>query len=123
MWAFILVVIFVAWAVIKIEKRQKEILIASEVRAERLEERVKLLETQHEDNEKMINDLSQRIVDLEERWFRSLKTEKIYPNEFASPRELRKGLIDYINEYNKVRPHEALAYRTPDSYYYGQNVA
>ncbi|HCQ9667030.1 TPA: hypothetical protein ACHKET_000900 [Acinetobacter baumannii] len=67
MWAFILVVIFVAWAVIKIEKRQKEILIASEVRAERLEERVKLLEIQHEDNEKMINDLSQRVIDLEER--------------------------------------------------------
>jgi len=67
MWAFVLVVIFVAWAVIKIEKRQKEILIASEVRAERLEERVKLLETQHEDNEKMINDLSQRVIDLEER--------------------------------------------------------
>lgn len=67
MWAFVLVVIFVAWAVIKIEKRQKEILIASEVRAERLEERVKLLEIQHEDNEKMINDLSQRVIDLEER--------------------------------------------------------
>ena len=67
MWAFVLVVIFVAWAVIKIEKRQKEILIASEVRAERLEERVKLLEIQHEDNEKMINDLSQRAIDLEER--------------------------------------------------------
>lgn len=67
MWAFILVVIFVAWAVIKIENRQKEILIASEVRAERLEERVKLLEIQHEDNEKMINDLSQRVIDLEER--------------------------------------------------------
>ena len=58
-----------------------------------------------------------------ERWFRNLKTEKIYPNEFSSPRELRKGLIDYINEYNKVRPHEALLYSTPDSYYYGQNVA
>ena len=58
-----------------------------------------------------------------ERWFRSLKTEKIYPNEFANPRELRKGLVDCINEYNKVRPHEALSYRTPDSYYYGQNVA
>lgn len=67
MWAFILVVIFVAWAVIKIEKRQKEILITSEVRAEHLEERVKLLEIQHEDNEKMINDLSQRVIDLEER--------------------------------------------------------
>ena len=58
-----------------------------------------------------------------ERCFRILKTEKIYPNEFASPRELRKRLIDYINEYNKVRPHEALAYSTPDSYYYGRNVA
>ena len=58
-----------------------------------------------------------------ERWFRSLKIEKIYPNEFVNPRELRKGLIDYINEYNKVRPHEALSYSTPDSYYYGQNVA
>lgn len=67
MWAFILVVIFVAWAVIKIEKRQKEILIASEVRAERLEEQVKLLEIQNEDNEKMITDLSQRVIDLEER--------------------------------------------------------
>ena len=58
-----------------------------------------------------------------ERWFRSLKIEKIYSNEFVNPRELRKGLIDYINEYNKVRPHEALSYSTPDSYYYGQNVA
>lgn len=67
MWAFILVVIFVAWAVIKIEKQQKEILIASEVRAEHLEEQVKLLEIQHDDNEKMITDLSQRIADLEER--------------------------------------------------------
>jgi len=67
MWAFILVVIFVAWAVIKIEKRQKEILIALEVRAERLEEQVKLLEIQHEDNEKMITDLSQRVIDIEER--------------------------------------------------------
>lgn len=58
-----------------------------------------------------------------ERWFRSLKTEKIYPNEFNNPRELRKGVIEYINEYNSIRPHEALTYRTPDSYYYDQNVA
>ena len=25
--------------------------------------------------------------------------------------------------YPKVRPHEALSYKAPDSYYYGQNVA
>lgn len=58
-----------------------------------------------------------------ERWFRSLKTEKIYINEFANPRELRKGVIEYINEYNSIRPHEALGYRTPDSWFYGENVA
>ena len=49
-----------------------------------------------------------------ERWFRSLKTEKLYPNEFASPRELRRAIIDYIAEYNSVRPHEALGYKTPN---------
>ena len=49
--------------------------------------------------------------------------QEFLQNEFSSPRGLRKGLIDYINEYNKVRPHEALLYSTPDSYYYGQNVA
>ena len=38
-------------------------------------------------------------------------------NEFAIPRELRKGLIDYINEYNKARPHKVLSYGMPDSYY------
>lgn len=58
-----------------------------------------------------------------ERWFRSLKTEKIYPNEFATPRELRKSLIEYINEYNHIRPHEALKYSTPDLYYYNHQVA
>ncbi len=58
-----------------------------------------------------------------ERWFRSLKTEKIYINEFVSPRELRKGIVEYINEYNKLRPHEALGYATPDSYYFEKEAA
>ena len=30
-----------------------------------------------------------------ERWFRSLKTELIYPNEFSSPRDLRKRISEY----------------------------
>lgn len=49
-----------------------------------------------------------------ERWFRSLKTELIYINEFKSPRELRMAIRAYINDYNSIRPHEALGYRTPD---------
>lgn len=52
-----------------------------------------------------------------ERWFRSLKTELIYCNEFGSPRELRKAIRDYIESYNTLRPHEALGYETPQSVY------
>lgn len=54
-----------------------------------------------------------------ERWFRSLKTEKIYINEFRSPKELRAGIADYISEYNSERPHEAHEYATPNDVYYG----
>jgi len=43
-----------------------------------------------------------------ERWFRSLKVENIYITEYNSPRELRKGIYDYINDYNFHRPHQSL---------------
>ena len=52
-----------------------------------------------------------------ERWFRSLKTELIYINEYRSPRELRMAIRDYINDYNMRRPHEALDYATPEAVY------
>ena len=53
-----------------------------------------------------------------ERWFRSLKTEQIYPNEYHSPRELRQLINEYVDAYNKERPHEALGYKVPDAVYY-----
>ena len=53
-----------------------------------------------------------------ERWFRSLKTELIYVTEFCSPRELRAGIAEYIQDYNSLRPHEALDYATPDEVYF-----
>ena len=49
-----------------------------------------------------------------ERWFRSLKSEKIYINEYRSPKALRMDLADYISEYNDIRPHQALDYKTPN---------
>ena len=52
-----------------------------------------------------------------ERWFRSLKTELIYINEYRSPKELRAAIRSYIDEYNTVRPHEALDYATPEAVY------
>ena len=42
---------------------------------------------------------------LIERWFRSLKCEFIYINEFNTPKELRRGLEAYVQEYNNERPH------------------
>ena len=35
---------------------------------------------------------------LIERWFRRLKTELIYINEFQSSKDLRKGICHYIEE-------------------------
>lgn len=58
-----------------------------------------------------------------ERWFRSLKTEKLYLEEFKSPRELLAGIRLYIHDYNTIRPHEALDYGYPDDYFYRRNVA
>lgn len=54
-----------------------------------------------------------------EFWFRSLKTEQIYPNEYASPRELRVLINKHIEESNEIRPHEALDYQVPDDVCYG----
>lgn len=48
-----------------------------------------------------------------ERWFRSLKVEDIYINEYQNPRELRNGVGDYIEMYNNQRPHESLGYNRP----------
>ena len=39
-----------------------------------------------------------------ERWFRSLKTEQLYPNEYHSPRELRQLINTYVDDYNNIRP-------------------
>ena len=44
-----------------------------------------------------------------ERWFRSLKCEYIYINDYCTPKDLRQGIRDYINDYNFHRPHQNLA--------------
>ena len=53
-----------------------------------------------------------------ERWFRSLKTEMIYINEFRTPRELRSAIREYVHNYNTIRPHQALDYATPDEMFH-----
>ena len=58
-----------------------------------------------------------------ERWFRSLKTEQIYHNEYHSPKELRKLIGAYVHAYNTERPHEAQESAVPDAVYYGMFAA
>jgi putative transposase len=58
-----------------------------------------------------------------ERWFRSLKWEDVYINEYCSPRELRNGIAAYIDLYNNVRPHEAHGEKTPAMAYFGRFAA
>ncbi|MDD2402366.1 MAG: integrase core domain-containing protein [Clostridia bacterium] len=58
-----------------------------------------------------------------ERWFRSLKTERIYPYEYLTTRALRIGIREYIEEYNVERPHETHGYQTPVEIYTERKVA
>ena len=52
-----------------------------------------------------------------ERFFRSLKYENIYLNEYVNPRALRKGINQYITFYNYERPHQSLDYQPPIVFY------
>ncbi len=58
-----------------------------------------------------------------ERWFRSLKTEYVYINEYDSPKALRHGIRDYVADYNGLRPHQSLDYATPEHVYCGTLMA
>jgi putative transposase len=58
-----------------------------------------------------------------ERWFRSLKTEYVYINEYNSPRELRAGVRGYIKDYNELRPHQSHGYATPERIFLGAFTA
>lgn len=58
-----------------------------------------------------------------ERWFRSLKTEQIYTHEYLTPKALRIGIKNYINEYNTERPHQTHNYMTPGEVYLQRKAA
>jgi len=50
---------------------------------------------------------------LVERLWRSLKYEEVYLKTYQSGKEARQGINDYLDFYNRERPHQALDYRTP----------
>ena len=52
---------------------------------------------------------------ITERFWRSIKYEEVYLNEYSSPREARTGIKQYIEFYNDTRLHQSLGYQTPFS--------
>lgn len=52
-----------------------------------------------------------------ERLWRNVKYEDVYLKEYASMDELRRGLGEYFTFYNGERPHQSLAFKTPNAVY------
>ena len=52
-----------------------------------------------------------------ERVWRSIKYEEVYLHAYTSVSEAKKGIGDYIDLYNRRRPHSKLAKQTPDEFY------
>lgn len=53
-----------------------------------------------------------------ERFWRSIKYEEIYLNEYKNIKALNRGIEKYMNDYNKKRLHSAIGYQTPNEVYY-----
>lgn len=52
-----------------------------------------------------------------ERFWKTLKYEHLYLNDYTSGPELVKGLAEYFEFYNKKRLHQSLGYKTPAEVY------
>ena len=55
-----------------------------------------------------------------ERLWRTVKYEEVYIKDYATPREAREGLRDYLRFYNEQRVHQSLDYRTPAEVYFAK---
>jgi len=51
-----------------------------------------------------------------ERFFRSLKSERLTACRFATRKEAEKEILDYITFYNSIRLHSTLGYLSPMAY-------
>ena len=55
-----------------------------------------------------------------ERLWRTVRYEELHEKPYASVLEAQRGLEDYFQFYNGIRPHQALAYRTPAEVFHGE---
>ena len=57
-----------------------------------------------------------------ERFFRTLKYDRIYVEEYNTPQDLRRMLKSYIRSYNNYRPHSSNGGKTPVEVYFGSTL-
>ena len=55
-----------------------------------------------------------------ERLWRTIKYEEVYMHDYASPKEARQQLREYLHFYNHQRLHQSLGYQTPAAVYFRQ---
>ena len=53
-----------------------------------------------------------------ERFWRSIKYEEIYLNEYKNMKVLNRAIEKYMQKYNSKRLHSAIEYKTPNEVYY-----
>jgi putative transposase len=56
-----------------------------------------------------------------ERFFRSLKYEKLYIMEYYTVEEVKSAIASFVDEYNNERPHQSIGYRHPADVYFNNN--
>ena len=57
-----------------------------------------------------------------ERLIRTIKEEEIYLHDYYDPSDAQSHLDLFQQDYNHVRPHQALKYRTPYEVYTGRTI-
>lgn len=58
-----------------------------------------------------------------ERFWRAIKYEAYYLNEYTTFEELYCGIKEYIEFYNTKRPHQSLKYKTPKMIYDARRIS
>jgi len=53
-----------------------------------------------------------------ERFWRSIKYEEIYLNEYKNMKVLNRAIENYMDSYNRKRLHSAIDYKTPNEVYF-----
>ena len=59
---------------------------------------------------------------LIERFWRTIKYEEVYLNDYETVWEVEKRIGEYIHFYNTERPHQSLGKRTPEQVFRGRRV-